>query len=311
VTAPERHPIEVDWGSLAPLRIRARTIAEGVYAGAHRSLRKGTGVEFGGHRPYVPGDDLRWLDRRSLLRHDRLVVREFETDTDRAVMLVVDASASMAFRSRGAPAAKLAVAALLAAVLARVALASGDPVGLYWLGGRGHAPLAPSGGREAFERVVFALESIKAEGDLSADPSALDRALAPIARRARRGAIIVLLSDLLDLPEGSLDRFAALGSGGRMLLAVQVLDPEEASFPFSGTVRLRPLEGHGVVETDAERTRAAYLSALDSLRSRWGERLRSIGGLFIPVSTTDDVAAQVRALLAAIAGRGTHEKEPA
>ena len=34
----------VDWGSLAPLRIRARMVAEGVWAGAHRSARKGAGV---------------------------------------------------------------------------------------------------------------------------------------------------------------------------------------------------------------------------------------------------------------------------
>ena len=53
----------IDWGRLAPLRLRARSIADGVYAGAHRSTRRGPGVEFGGHRPYVPGDDLRWIDR--------------------------------------------------------------------------------------------------------------------------------------------------------------------------------------------------------------------------------------------------------
>ena len=45
----------------------------------HRSVRRGAGVEFGGQRPYVPGDDLRFLDRRSLMRHDRLMVREFES----------------------------------------------------------------------------------------------------------------------------------------------------------------------------------------------------------------------------------------
>src|SRR5918911_423069 len=116
----------IDWGNITPLRLRARVVAEGVYAGAHRSLRRGPGVEFGGHRPYVPGDDLRWLDRRALLRHDKLIVREFETETDRGLRLVLDASASMGFRSREAPAAKLAYAALLAAALARVALASGD-----------------------------------------------------------------------------------------------------------------------------------------------------------------------------------------
>ncbi len=93
----------IDWGALAPLRLKARAIAEGVYAGAHRSFRKGAGVEFGGQRPYVPGDDLRFIDRRALLRHDKLMVREFETETDRAVWLCVDATASMSFRGAGAP----------------------------------------------------------------------------------------------------------------------------------------------------------------------------------------------------------------
>ena len=104
----------IDWGSIAPLRIRARMVAEGVYAGAHRSARKGAGVEFGGHRAYVAGDDLRHLDVRSLLRHDHLLVRQFETETDRALRLVVDASASMGYRGSRAPGAKLAFAALIA-----------------------------------------------------------------------------------------------------------------------------------------------------------------------------------------------------
>ena len=56
------------------------------------------GVEFGGQRPYVPGDDLRFFDRRALLRHDKLMVREFETETDRALWLCLDATASMSFR---------------------------------------------------------------------------------------------------------------------------------------------------------------------------------------------------------------------
>src|SRR3954469_25924788 len=138
--APTRLSTAIDWGSIAPLRLRARSIAEGVYAGAHRSLRKGPGVEFGGHRPYVPGDDLRWLDRRAVLRHDKLIVREFETETDRGLRLVVDASRSMAYRGSQAPASKFAYGALVAAALARVALASGDPVGLDWPGGRPARP---------------------------------------------------------------------------------------------------------------------------------------------------------------------------
>src|SRR5580693_9098097 len=151
----------IDWRSLAPLRLRARLVAEGVYAGAHRSARRGAGVEFGGHRAYTPGDDLRWLDRRSLLLHDRLLVREFETETDRALRLVVDATASMGYRGTKAAGAKLAFAALVAAALARIAIASGDPVGLTFLGGGKAVHGVPvSGGREAFERIIGTLEAV-------------------------------------------------------------------------------------------------------------------------------------------------------
>jgi uncharacterized protein (DUF58 family) len=293
----------IDWGSIAPLRLRARTIADGVYAGAHRSLRKGAGVEFGGHRPYVPGDDLRWLDRRAVLRHDRLIVREFETETDRGLRLVVDASNSMAFRGSTAPAAKFAYAALIAAALARVALASGDPVGLDWLGGEPARPLPAMAGREAFERIVGALEGAHASGDLSQDAMALERAFAPIARRARRGAI--------DLHPGALDRFVALAHEGRTLVAVQVLDPDEALFPFDGTVRLRALEGQEVVETDAEMTRARYLAALEALGQTWSSRLTDHGGYYVRATTADDATSVVRSILAAVSGRMTSPREPA
>jgi uncharacterized protein (DUF58 family) len=292
----------LDWGKLAPLRLRARSVASGVYAGGHRSPRRGAGVEFEGHRSYVPGDDLRWLDRRALMRHGRLLVREFETETDRALRLLIDASASMAYRSENAPGAKLAFAALVAAALARVALASGDPVALAWLGDEERRPLPATGGREAFDRVLGALESVRPGGDLSLDLTAVERSIAPVARHARRGAVIVLLSDLLDLPEGTLDRFAALAARGRTLVAVRVLDPAESSFPFEGPLRLRSSEGRALVETDAAQARAGYLARLEAIASEWDDRLLTRGGRLVRADTTDDPVEVVRAVLAAAGG---------
>jgi uncharacterized protein (DUF58 family) len=287
----------VDWGELAPLRLRARQVAEGVYAGMHRSARRGAGVEFGGYREYVIGDDLRWLDRRSLLRHDRLVVRQFETETDRALCLLVDASASMGFRGPGAPGSKFAFAAVVAAALARIALVSGDPVSLSFLGGDRAPPVPRSSGREQFERIVASLEAAQPGGDARADAGMLDRALQALARSARRGAIVVVLSDLLDLPSGASDRVSALGGEGRALAVVQTLDPAEATFPFSGTVRLRALEGGAVVETDADTTRDAYLSALARLTRAWQDAVVRRSGRFLGVVTADDVIAVVRSIV--------------
>jgi uncharacterized protein (DUF58 family) len=285
----------LEWGSLAPLRLRARLVAEGVYAGAHRSARRGAGVEFGGHRAYTPGDDLRWLDRRSLLLHDRLVVRQFETETDRALRLVVDATASMGYRGTRAPGAKLAWAAVVSAALAKLAVASGDPVGLsYFAGGPGTRAVPVSGGREAFERIIGSLEAATAGGDARFDDAVIDQALGGLARSARRGSIVVILSDLLDLPEIAADRIAAVASGGRVVIVVRLLDPDEATFPFEGTMRLASLEGGLVVETDADATRGAYLAALERHTRDWERALTGRGARLVHALTTDDPVRVVR-----------------
>lgn len=290
----------IDWGTLGPLRIRSRLVAEGVYAGAHRSARRGAGIEFGGHREYVPGDDLRWLDRRSLLRHDRLLVRQFETETDRALRLVVDATASMGYRGKRAPASKLAFAAVVAAALGRIAVTSGDPVGLTYFGGAASARGVPvSGGREAFERLVASLEASGAGGDHRTDLAALDRVIAPLARGARRGSLVVFLSDLIDLPEAAADRVASIAARGKGVVVVQVLDPDEAELPFEGTVRLRALEGGLVVETDVEATRAEYLSRLHALQDAWDRALVARGGRLVKVRSNEDPVRAVRAAIEA------------
>ncbi len=301
MSAPVALRRAIDWGELAPLKLRARQVAEGVYAGMHRSNKRGAGVEFGGYREYVQGDDLRWLDRRSLLRHDRLVVRQFETETDRALCLLVDASASMGFRSKGAPGAKLAFAALVGAALARIALSSGDPVSLTFLGGGARAAHVPrSSGRDQFERIVAALESVEPGGDARVDRAFLDRALQALSKATRRGAIVVFLSDLIDLPEDAAERVAAIAATGRVVSIVQTLDPAEVEFPFSGTVRLKALEGGAVVETDAEATRDRYLAAMAALSATWESAAVRRGGRFSRASTADDPVRVVRAVVEAI-----------
>ncbi len=293
----------VDWGRLAPLRLRARQVADGVFAGTHRSARRGTGVELGGFREYVPGDDLRWLDRRSLLRHDRLVIRQFETETDRALSLLVDASASMAFRGPSAPGAKLAFAGLVAASLAYVAVANGDPASLAFVGGARAAPVRRAGGREQLDRIIARLETVLAAGDATVDGAMLERSLQTAERWAKRGAVVVLLSDLLDFPTAAAERVAALSPAGRVLVVVQTLDPAEVDLPYAGTVRLRALEGGAGVETDADAARPGYTRALQALTRGWREAVERRGGTFVRATTSDDPVSVVRAIVEGIRPR--------
>jgi hypothetical protein len=87
---------------------------------------------------------------------------------------------------------------------------------------------------------------------------------------------------------------------GRTALAVRVLDPREATFPFKGPVRLRATESGSVTEADAARVRRAYLENLETIATSWNDRLVAHGGALVRATTTDDPVAILRSILLAI-----------
>jgi uncharacterized protein (DUF58 family) len=293
----------IDWAALGRLRLSARRIAEGAWVGLHPSHRRGAGLEFAGHRSYVPGDDLRWLDQRALLRHERLLIKQFETETERTLRLVVDATASMAFRSDSRYLRKLDMAALLAAALTRIAVRSGDRSGLDFIGGVEASPLPVSGGMPAFERALIELTRLEPSGQIGADRLDLERALGAVRQRAPRGTLFVVLSDLFELGDAAPEVFGALGTAGRQVILVQILDPLEASFELEGPVRLKASEGALEVETNASLARAGYLEALAALQARFRDAVRVHGGELVVCHSDHDAVDVVRTILRAAEGR--------
>src|SRR5690606_18344271 len=81
--------------ALGRIEVVARWVVDGFMAGLHRSPRRGFSVEFAEHRPYQPGDDLRYVDWRIVARADRWVVKQFEEETNLRAVLVLDVSRSM------------------------------------------------------------------------------------------------------------------------------------------------------------------------------------------------------------------------
>jgi hypothetical protein len=80
-----------------------------------------------------------------------------------------------------------------------------------------------------------------------------------------------------------------------------VLDREELTLPYSGTVRLAALEGDAVVETDADATRERYLQALEDWTQRWTSPLAGRGGRWLRAATDEDPVEVVRNVLRSIA----------
>ncbi|HEX6807928.1 MAG TPA: DUF58 domain-containing protein, partial [Gemmatimonadaceae bacterium] len=68
--------------ALGRIEIVARWIVDGFLTGLHRSPRKGFSVEFAEHRPYLPGDELRYVDWKIAARADKWVVKQYEEETN-------------------------------------------------------------------------------------------------------------------------------------------------------------------------------------------------------------------------------------
>jgi uncharacterized protein (DUF58 family) len=99
------------------MELKARTVVEGFLSGLHRRPFKGFSVEFAEYRQYVPGDDRSTLDWKVYARTDRHSVRKFEEETNLECHVLLDVSASMAYRG-GAPMSKVEYRSVLAASLA-------------------------------------------------------------------------------------------------------------------------------------------------------------------------------------------------
>ncbi|TYL37862.1 DUF58 domain-containing protein [Natronococcus pandeyae] len=103
--------------------------------GEHEAERFGSGTDPAEIREYVPGDTADKIDWKATARLNALHVREFEADTDRPTMLIVDHRAAL---SEGPP-AESKLAYLREAALATVSRARqlGDPIGLLSIGDAG------------------------------------------------------------------------------------------------------------------------------------------------------------------------------
>ncbi len=283
---------------LGNLRLRSRVLAEGLYAGQHRSQRRGAGIEFAGFREYSPGDDLRRLDWRALFRFDRLLLREFETETDRSIEFVVDASRSMSYKGDH-PESKYGYAALLASALARLAVTGGDPVGLALLGS--DVPPVRSGrGIEGVERMIATFEREELSNDVASDEAKMRKSLEWLFYRQRRGSLCFFFSDLLDLPSGAIELASRLATGGRRLIVVQVLDPDEIAFPFKSAALLRSMEGNIERQITGADDGDAYRAALHALQENWRWKLESKTSALVLSSTAEEPIEVARRILRAV-----------
>lgn len=115
--------------AMQPRHVRGRLMPGERYpTGMRPSRRRAQGIDLDSVGPYVPGDDVRWMDWRATARTGRAQMKRFVAESHLARMLIVDLRAHLLFGTATRPMAK--TAALLAAHMAWEAFTLQEPVGM-------------------------------------------------------------------------------------------------------------------------------------------------------------------------------------
>lgn len=220
------------------LDLVSRKILQGKLQGERRSKRRGEGVEFADHRPYVVGDDLRFVDWNIFGRLDQLFLKLFLEEQDLSVHVLMDASASV---TSGEPAKDLAIRRLGAA-LAYVSLVNNSRVTVSFFADGLIGQVPAMRGRNYLPQLAEFLLGSPAEG-----PSSFDKAAKAIVAQQTGRGVMIILSDFF-FKEGYTTGLRRLLARHYDLYAIQVLSPQELEPAFAGDLKLVDLEDGDMAE---------------------------------------------------------------
>ena len=247
------------------IEIRTNKQVSEALAGAYHSVFKGRGMDFEEAREYQAGDEIRSIDWNVTARTGKAHVKKYREERELTMMIVVDLSASGSFGSGNS--SKREIAAELASTLAFSATRNNDKVGVALFTEGIEQILPPRKGRQHILRMirdVLIYEPQKRGTDIA---SALDE----VNRVLKRKAIVVLISDFLQGPDGKIPNpddptksavFKALDITNRRhdLVCFEIVDPRETSLPDLGVITLEDSETGEIVSlnTGSASVRKAY-----------------------------------------------------
>ena len=236
---------------LDSLDVFSRKILQGKLQGERRSKRRGQSVEFADHRPYVVGDDLRFVDWNVYGRLEQLFLKLFVEEQDLTVHIALDASSSIAVGGEG-EAGKDRYIRTLAAALGYVGLVNNNRVTVSTFADGLIGQVANLRGRHCVHQLAEFLLAGSAEG-----PSFFDKACRQMVAGRMGSGLMIVLSDFL-FKEGFTDGLRRLISRKYDLYVVQVLGPQELEPEFSGDLRLVDVEDDDMAEVTLSAALLSY-----------------------------------------------------
>jgi len=200
------------------LRMKRGQLAE---AGLVTERRRGCGSDFESLREYVKGDEFRRIDWKASARKNKLITREFQSEVNQSVLVVIDCS-----RSMGAVVDNLTLldhAVNSALILGYQVMKKGDRIGLLAFSDRIHFFLPPGRGKSHFYSYIRHLYAIAANR-VEPDYETVLRAIS--ATRLRRSLLMVVTDLTSGEAVSKMLAAAPMVSRKHLTAVISVLDPK-------------------------------------------------------------------------------------
>lgn len=254
---------------LAGMELKARLVVEGFIVGLHKSPYHGFSVEFAEHRQYMPGDDVKHIDWKVYGKSDRFYIKQFEEETNLKGYILLDASASMGYKSNGI--SKFEYGSYFAAALSYLMLRQQDAPGLLVYDQQIRAYIPPRGARSHINNILKQLEKTQPS-------SKTDAAIAfhELAERIKRRGLIVVISDLFDEPERMLAGLKHFRHHKHEVIVFQILDPFERNFGYRAEARFKDMETGQMLLTNPYQIRKEYIERLDDFIEKFSRACRDV-----------------------------------
>ena len=273
---------------ISDLALLARTVVDGFMHGQHRSMRKGSSMDFAQHRSYQPGDDLRRIDWRVFGRTDRYYVKEYEADTNASVVFALDSSASMDFGS--GKVTKYDYGRFLVASLAWLSQHQGDRVGLATFTGD-LVDVVPASTRH-LQLLLHTLGRSKATGR-----GQLTAAIERLTHMTTRAGILVLVTDLYEKPDDIGRAADSLRMRGHDVIVFHLVDAAERDFPFTAATTFEDSESGAKLPLRPDDLRAKYKELVEAHHAAVAQRLVASGADYVRVDTDQPLDRALHAYL--------------
>lgn len=197
--------------------------------GSARSRVKGTGLDFDQLRDYHLGDDVRAIDWKSSARNNKLLIKQFNDEKQRRIIIALDISQSCFYGSDNH--LKEDILSECAALISYAAMMHKDEIGLLLFSDTVKMYIRPAKGKSHAQLILEKIFSAQATSGQTNLGAMLDY----IAGLRKKNAFVFIMSDFI-----STDFEHKLMVAARIydIIAIRMIDEFEKNLPVTGLMRM-------------------------------------------------------------------------